>query len=519
MRGKIFVNYRRDDARDMAARIRDRLAGTFGNVNVFMDIDHLIAGQVFDKVLEKALAETDVLLAVIGSRWLELLAERQESGERDGDERDYVREEIAAALRGGIVVIPVLIEATLLPKASTLPEDIRNLVRHQKHAVTHEQFGRDVAGLVEAIRFARKAARVGAGGQTGRWIGLAVLAALLLGAGVWWIVPTGPSEGERQSAAVLKAEAERKQTEEVERQRLAAQKVEQDRKRAEEAERQRLAALKAEEERKRTEEERRRAAETERQRLALLKAEAMRPGREFRDCADVCPLMVMVPAGDFMMGSPPGEAGRSNDEGPQRKVRFDWPFAVGKFEVTFAEWDGCVTGGGCAHRPSDQGWGKGRRPVIDVSWHDAKEYVAWLSRKTGKAYRLLSEAEWEYAARAGTTTRYAFGDTISRSQAQFSEGLWGSAKQTVEVGTFAANVWGLHDMHGNVWEWVEDNWHPEYLGGPLDGSVWQEGDVSLRLLRGGSWNFAPGGLRSAGRNWNLPTFRSSYVGFRVSRTL
>ena len=154
MSGRIFINYRRDDARDIAARVRDHLAGVFGGSNVFMDVDNLMAGQRFDKELEKALAETDVFLSVIGPKWMELFEARQASGERD-----YVREEIAGALKRGITVIPVLIERTPLPRADALPEYVRELVLHQKHVVTHEQFGRDVAGLVEAIRFARKPPR------------------------------------------------------------------------------------------------------------------------------------------------------------------------------------------------------------------------------------------------------------------------------------------------------------------------------------------------------------------------
>jgi formylglycine-generating enzyme required for sulfatase activity len=388
-----------------------------------------------------------------------------------------VRAEISGALQRGIVIIPVLIERTPLPHADALPEDIRELVFHQKHVVTHEQFGRDVAGLVEAVQFARKTSRTRAGGWPARWIALATL--LLIG-GVWWIATLGPSERDRQST-LLMAEAERKRTEE--------------------AERQRLALLKAEEERKR--------------------AEPMRPGWEFRDCADVCPTMVVVPAGEFMMGSPLGEADRSSNEGPQRKVNIERPFAVGKFEVTFAEWEACVAAGGCTSNrmPSDQGWGKGRRPVINVSWHDAKEYVKWLSDKTGRHYRLLSEAEWEYAARAGTTTRYAFGGTISKSQAQFPEGGAGSAGETAEVGSFPANRFGLHDMHGNVLEWVEDNWHPDDQGAPLDGSVWRGGDVSLRVCRGGAWVDNPDFLRSARRVIGLPDDRLSNVGFRLARTL
>jgi formylglycine-generating enzyme required for sulfatase activity len=294
----------------------------------------------------------------------------------------------------------------------------------------------------------------------------------------------------------------------------------------------RLAELKqaAETRRKADDEARARAAEAERQRLALLKkeeerkraevADTAKPGRAFRDCPD-CPEMVVVPAGSFMMGSTASEVGHVSDEGPQRKVTVTRPFAVGKYEVTFAEWDACVAGGGCADnkRPSDQGWGTGRRPVIDVSWHDAKEYVAWLSRKTGKGYRLLSEAEWEYAARAGTTTRYAFGDTISKSQAQFSEGPGSSAGKTAEVGSFPANKFGLHDMHGNVWEWCEDNWHPNYQGAPGDGSVRSGGDASLRILRGGSWSGFPDYLRSAVRSGSPPDLRNNSFGFRLARTL
>jgi formylglycine-generating enzyme required for sulfatase activity len=233
------------------------------------------------------------------------------------------------------------------------------------------------------------------------------------------------------------------------------------------------------------------------------------PGHVFRDCADVCPEMVVVPAGSFMMGS-----NEEDRERPQRKVTIARPFAAGKYEVTFVEWHACVTNGGCAHRPGDQGWGRGRRPAVNVSWHDAKEYVAWLSRKTGKTYRLLSEAEWEYAARAGTTTRYAFGDLISKSQAQLMAG------QTAEVGTFPPNAWGLYDMHGNVWEWCEDSWHADYKGAPQDGSVWQGGDVSLRVLRGGAWyDRGPVYLRSAFRFRLLPTSRNYDVGFRLARTL
>jgi formylglycine-generating enzyme required for sulfatase activity len=242
--------------------------------------------------------------------------------------------------------------------------------------------------------------------------------------------------------------------------------------------------------------------------------------------------MVVVPAGSFLMGSPPSEKGREpadkGSEGPQHPVTIARPFAVGKFEVTFAEWDACVTGGGCTHSPKDFGSGRSKRPVINVSWNDiTSQYLPWLNRKSGKTYRLLTEAEWEYAARAGTTTRFAFGETITRTQAQYSVGDSGSAGGPVEVGSFPANAFGLHDMHGNVWEWVQDCWNGSYNGAPSDGSAWISGAAwgwvttacDSRILRGGSWFLQAENARSANRYGWAPGARNFDMGFRVARTL
>ena len=254
---------------------------------------------------------------------------------------------------------------------------------------------------------------------------------------------------------------------------------------------------------------------------------AMEPGKVFRDC-DACPEMVVVPAGSFMMGSPSSEEARDGDEGPVHRVTIPAPFAAGKYEVTFSEWDSCVSSGGCGdRRPDDEGWGRGRNPVIDVSWDDAKRYVSWLSWKTGKRYRLLTESEWEYAARAGTTGPFHFGSTISTDQANYDGGYtYGPGRKgvdrdkTVPVGSFPSNGFGLHDMHGNVWEWVEDCWHGSYAGAPSDGRAWVSGgDCEGRVLRGGSWDYAPGYLRSAYRDWDAAGNRDYVIGFRVARTL
>ena len=249
-------------------------------------------------------------------------------------------------------------------------------------------------------------------------------------------------------------------------------------------------------------------------------------GERFRDCPE-CPDLVVVPSGSFMMGSPSHERGRVEDEGPVHRVRIGQPFAVGIYEVTFTEWDACVVGGGCSgHRPNDRGWGRGLRPVVNVSWDDAQLYIKWLSRRTGDQYRLLSESEWEYVARAGTTGPFHTGSTISTEQANYNGGyVYGSGRKgvyrerTVPVGSFGSNAFGLHDVHGNVWERVQDCWNGSHAGAPSDGSAWESGNCSNRVLRGGSWLNGPGGLRSAFRIRYLSGFRHGSIGFRVARTL
>ena len=241
------------------------------------------------------------------------------------------------------------------------------------------------------------------------------------------------------------------------------------------------------------------------------------PGDVFKDCPE-CPEMVVVPAGSFMMGSPPGEERRFKDEDSPYRVTIPRSFAVGKFEVTFAEWDACTAAGGCGgYRPKDRDWGRGRRSVIYVSWEDAKEYVQWLGGKTGKDYRLLTEAEWEYAARAGAKGRYWWGDRVGAGNANCDGcGSQWDDNRTAPVGSFRPNDFGLHDVHGNDWEWVEDCWHNGYSGAPTDGGGWTTGgECGRRVLRGGSWGNRPWGVRAAFRYGESTDGRYSGNGFRV----
>ena len=269
-----------------------------------------------------------------------------------------------------------------------------------------------------------------------------------------------------------------------------------------------------------SEQDRQAEAEAERQRRER------QPGARLRDC-ETCPQLVVVPLGSFMMGSPDSEWGRFNNEGPQRRVTIAEPFAVSVYEVTFGEWDACVNEGGCnGYQPHGEGWGRGGRPVINVSWDDARAYVKWLSQRTGKRYRLLSESEWEYVARAGTMEPFHTGATISADQANYDSSYTYVSGQkgryrgrTVQVGTFSPNAFGLHEVHGNVWEWTQDCWNEDYTGAPADNRAWETGECEQRVLRGGSWGDVPWLLRSADRGKNEPGIRDPKIGFRIARTL
>jgi formylglycine-generating enzyme required for sulfatase activity len=237
-----------------------------------------------------------------------------------------------------------------------------------------------------------------------------------------------------------------------------------------------------------------------------------KPGETFRDC-DGCVEMVVVPAGSFSMGS------SSQFENPIHNVRIGKPFAIAKHEVTFEEWDRCVDEGGCKHRPDDRDWGREKRPVINVTWTDAKEFAAWMSQKTGHTYRLPSEAEWEYAARGGVNTPYWWGRDIGTKQANCRDCKVDNTLQTLPVGSFKANPFGLHDTAGNAAEWVEDCWNDDYRGAPNNGKAWETGQCRLRVLRGGAFDSQARYLRSQSRFRYDSDVRFSANGFRIVREL
>jgi formylglycine-generating enzyme required for sulfatase activity len=234
----------------------------------------------------------------------------------------------------------------------------------------------------------------------------------------------------------------------------------------------------------------------------------------FRDIDEHwCPEMVVIPAGKFLMGSPESEEGRFDDERPQHLVKIGRRFAIGKYPVTFEQYDHF-----CANtkrqKPDDEHWGRGQRPVINVSWEDAQSYLDWLSKKTKQAYRLPTEAEWEYICRAGTTTQYSTGDKIYESDMNYSR----SKLPTTDVGSYQANPFKLYDLHGNVWEWCFDG-KRTYEDGEVEDPLGPTGHADYRVTRGGAWSVSPRYLRSAFRHSDPPGFRSDDVGFRCLRII
>jgi formylglycine-generating enzyme required for sulfatase activity len=249
-------------------------------------------------------------------------------------------------------------------------------------------------------------------------------------------------------------------------------------------------------------------------------------GTVFRDHPN-SPEMVVVPEGEFLLGSPENEPGHDASESPMRNIRIGEPIAVGRFPVRFLDWSALVADGGSSYTPPDEGWGEADRPVINVSWHDANQYVEWLRRLTGLDYRLLSESEWEYCCRAGTRSAFAFGPRIGPHQANYDAGIADRCNErvssaidcTTRVGTYAPNDFGIYDLHGNVREWTSDAWSENHIARPENGAPLAAlNSADLRTVRGGCWNDQARDVRSARRSGQRASFRSPFVGFRVARS-
>jgi formylglycine-generating enzyme required for sulfatase activity len=540
---RIFISYRREDSELAASRLAEDLCRHFDREQVFQDFASIDPGADFVEAVLRGLETCAAVLVVIGPKWLNIVDSK---GRRRLDvPDDWVRHEVSESLRRpGVRVFPVLVGDADMPGVDDLPAELQSLTRRQAFPLTVRHWGKDIAELVEHLR---RVPGLDTRFESGP------LAS-----------ETRQPETEVQGAAASSA-AERKSPAET---RDPADEaapslpvgVAQGAQRAE---------VSPQEEERGDEPRQRATGAGERgtgggaaawwKPVAAIGAaviialvvfaryagqeshpepvpvpakspvEGEKPvarlptnvtaGEVFRDC-DQCPEMVVVPAGSFVMGSPTSGKGFLNREAPQHKVTLPQAFAVGRYEVSFDEWDACVAVGGCKQNPGDEGWGRSRQPVINVSWEDAQAYVAWLTKKTGKPYRLLSEAEWEYAARAGSTTAYPWGEEPGTNRANFSRsGSQWSGKQTAPVGSFAPNAFGLYDMIGNVLEWTQDCWNDNYTGAPMEGLPWLKGDCGWRVVRGGSWYGDPGNALVADRVRYESGYRDFFLGFRLARTL
>ncbi len=486
---KIFISYRRDDSADYAGRLYDRLAGHFGRDQVFMDIDQIEPGEVFGNVIKEKLATVQAAVVLIGKRWLDIA---DANGQRRLDlSDDWVRLEITALLERDIRVIPVLVGGAAMPNSTQLPECLVPLTRRQALEITsHARFHADTGKLIKVLEKIMVAStpptseppKMPKEPEKASFPRFAVIAGMVavLAAGIYFSVmspeptPFQP-EADNQSAEPFATEAIHTETNPIPVKKPGV----------------------------------------EQPQLVMLEPIAQ-PVTDSPKATVIEPEMVRIPPGNFMMGS----VGGVGNEEPQHEVTIAYSFEIGKYEVTFDEYDAFAK---ATHRklPSDAGWGRGKRPAINVTFVKAQAYVQWLSQQTGKKYRLPTEAEWEYAARAGTQTRYWWGEDIGQNNANCNGcGSQWDGKQTAPVGSFKPSAFGLYDTAGNVQEWVEDCWRSNYWGAQDDGSARLEMDGGMcdsRLSRGGSWFSDPQNLRSAFRGWNATVSASRDQGFRIAR--
>lgn len=474
---KIFISYRREDSKYQADRIYNGLCEIVSPDNVFMDIDSIPLGANFRNTLKGWVDSCDILLALIGKDWI-ASADPATGGRRLDNPSDFVRIEISEALSRGIPVVPIILDDAPFPDVELLPDEMKELVDRQAEFIEFRTFDADVDRLIRKLGLEQD----------------------------------GPAEPPVSSEAAQEPKPATGDTAST------------------------LDQLFADARRDVWEGTIGSDGRIEIAPPIVYGAPNGRylPGNGkkewFRDF-ETAPEMVVIPSGSFLMGIAEDQFSHTRDkEGPQHEVTIGRPFAVSRFTITFDEWDACALDGGCArYIPSDEGWGRGMQPVINISWNDAQAYIAWLNSKVpGTPYRLLSEAEWEYMARAGITTTFIWGSEFGGGHANFfaTESLEYDEEEVdrlplkpLPVDSYQPNNFGVYNAFGNIWEWVEDCWHENYEGAPADGSTWLSGDANERVIRGGSW-FSPfTAMRTFSRRSKPVSEQSNQLGFRVAKTL
>ncbi len=555
---KIFISYRHDDSAGYAGRLYDRLVKHFGADHLFMDIDQIEPGEDFVDVLQKKLQVVQVAVVLIGKSWLD---SKDEIGQRRLDNPDdWVRIEITTLLERKIRIIPVLVGGAATPKSSQLPEPLIPLERRQAFEISDTRFHSDVDKLIHALEKIIQSQIVQSStkpnsvfpdaaiqdhskpkvmevqhdpikttsksDQNNKASGIKksnVSRSVMIGVSGLAIVFTllimfrstipEPSDSDisrnRENSIVLAVPD------------MAAKVTVEPQSKSEQLLTPSINDGATKNSNNTVAPDKVAEVTTESQTDSEQLSSSIIIEAESTLVLDFEPKMVRIPPGKFLMGSPDTESGRNPNEGPQHEVTIAYAFEIGQTEVTFAQYDVFAKETRRPLLPSYSNQERGNHPVMRVSFNDAQAYVAWLSEKTGKNYRLPTEAEWEYMARAETSTTYWWGDYIgyNRADCRFDCG----DKKTKLVRSFEPNAFIVYDTAASVWEWTQDCWHGNYQNAPFDGSAWMElhgGDCSRRVVRGGSWSSLRQDLRSASRDWgNVDEINKFDVGFRVARDL
>jgi len=500
----LFVSYRRDDTASFAGRLYDRLVDHYDKSSVFIDVDSCPIGVNFHDYLDESVKQCEVMLVLMGDDWLEAMDDQ--GNRRLDSESDFVRIEIELALKRGITIVPVRVGSTLMPKESDLPESIKEFPKWNGQTVDDGKFFHDnvnalISGLdslfqrvkekeakqreVEEEQARQKAQRRADAIDTQNAL----------------------DEEHQAKEQKLKRGAVNNQNEA-----MKDDEVSYAEKSSTQVNQNAIPSAKGKAEHYGNSGTTRNVMLSA---LILLVAAVVWIGWMLYSKPPV-PYMVAIPAGSFEMGDLSGD-GRDNEK-PVHTVNISKPFAMSVTEVTFAQYDAYVDSTE-AQRPADEGWGRGNQPVINVSWNDAQGYIEWLNKQTEGNYRLPSEAEWEYAARAGTTTKYSWGDEIGVNNANcVGCGSQWDFSEAAPVGSFAANPFGLYDMHGNVCEMVQDIHIDNYSEAPDDGTAVVTGG-DLRSQRGGCWASLAWFVRGSARNSLNPDIRLNTFGFRLAQDI
>ncbi|MEM9087723.1 MAG: SUMF1/EgtB/PvdO family nonheme iron enzyme [Cyanobacteria bacterium P01_F01_bin.53] len=532
---RIFISYRRNDSIAEVGRIYDHLSNHFGQNSIFMDTDDIDAGDDFREQVTTAVGQCQILLVVIGKNWLQ--AKDAVGNRRLDNPADWVRLEIETALTRNIRVIPVLLTGAEMPAVQNLPTALQPLAYRNAAQVRHNpDFRRDIQRVVGVIEkhfdtlssqpespppAPKPSVPARLGNRIRRRRVMQILGFTGGGLGTLWLgngvlqPKTKISEPNISEPDEI-SEPNISEPDEVSEPSVSTSNTTQT------------------------------AAELRLVQFDTVtvdgKGETINQDEHqahvFQEKIGEIDLdLVLIPGGTFRMGSPELEVGRFEREGPQHEVRIEQPFLIGQYEVTQAQWRAvaALDTVNIELKPSPATFKGDNRPVESVNWNEAVEFCQRLKKETGRDYHLPSEAEWEYACRANTTTPFHVGETITTDLANYrgtddkSTGLSGSygngpkgqyreETKTMDVGSFPANAFGLYDMHGNVWEWCEDPWHPDYKDAPTDGSArLTDDEVASRVFRGGAWKNNPVSCRSAHREYGHPIEgRDRNVGFRVS---